>query len=79
MAAQREHQIGEEGISKIEPLRSKGEVSKYLGVSKPTLERYIRQGKFPNGFRLCNGHLRWTKKTLLAEVEKAAQSEMESA
>lgn len=65
-------------MSKIPPLLSKGDVAVYLGVSKSTLERHIRQGKFPDGFRLQNGHLRWTQEMVLAEVEKA-QNEAQSA
>lgn len=65
-------------MSKIPPLLSKDEVAEYLGVSKATLERHVRLGKFPSGFRLQNGHLRWTQEMVLAEVEKA-QNEAQSA
>lgn len=65
-------------MTKIAPLMSKQEVADYLGIGKSTLERHIRQGKFPDGFRLQNGHLRWTQETVLAEVEKA-QNEAQSA
>lgn len=65
-------------MSKMAPLMTKEEVAEYLGISKSTLERHVRQGKFPDGFRLKNGHLRWTQEAVLAEVEKA-QNEAQSA
>ena len=65
-------------MSKIPPLLSKKEVADYLGINKSTLERHIRQGKFPDGFRLQNGHLRWTQEMVLAETEKM-QNEAQSA
>ncbi|MCL1515179.1 helix-turn-helix transcriptional regulator [Parasaccharibacter sp. TMW2.1890] len=65
-----EHQSGGEGMSKMAPLMTKEEVAEYLGISKSTLERHVRQGKFPDGFRLKNGHLRWTQEAVLTEVEK---------
>lgn len=65
-------------MSKIPPLLSKKEVADYLGINKSTLERHIRQGKFPDGFRLQNGHLRWTQEMVLAETKKR-QAEAQSA
>lgn len=64
--------------NKIAPLLSKGDVAKYLGVSQSTLERHIRKGLFPSGFRLPNGHLRWTQEVVSGEIEKL-QSEAKSA
>lgn len=65
-------------MNKIAPLLSKKEVANYLGVSVSSLERHIRQGKFPDGFRLQNGHLRWKQETVLNEIEKM-QTEAQSA
>lgn len=73
-----EHQSRGEGMTKIAPLLSKKEVADYLGISESTLERHVRQRKFPAGFRLQNGHLRWKQETVLAEVEKA-ENEAQSA
>lgn len=72
------YKMAEAKQNKLTPLLTKRDVSEHLGVGVTTLNRYLREGKFPQGFRLPNGHLRWTQETVVQTVE-AMKTEAKSA
>ena len=46
----------------MNPMMSKEEVQRKLGVSEATLNRMVKRGDIPNGQQDVGGHVRWWKK-----------------
>lgn len=45
----------------MNPMMSKEEVQRKLGVSEATLNRMVKRGDIPNGQQDVGGHVRWWK------------------
>ena len=46
----------------MNPMMSKEDVQRKLGVSEATLNRMVKRGDIPNGQQDVGGHVRWWKK-----------------
>lgn len=61
-------------LEMTEKLLTKSEVSKMLTLSKSTLERLIKKGRFPRPIKLSTHRVGWKESVVLAWIEFRAKA-----